>query len=170
MGGAFYHTEIVDGKAAVQVAGDFFNLGAHFIDLFVVCDDGVNVDGYGAVQFVLKLVLDVVNLVVDDEKVSVSRNFGVEGEDQSSRAVVVDNQVVHAVDKWMGKNDLFDFLYQIFFRSLTEKGINGILHGCDSGIEDKNTHQDTESSVQHQSGKLTDDGGKENQAGGNGVT
>ena len=111
VGRTFYYAKIVNGKTAVQIAGDFFNLGTHFIDLFVICDDGINVDGCGAVQFVLKLVLDVVNLVVDDEKISVSRNFGVEGEYQSSWTVVVDNQVVHAVDKGMGKNDLFDFLY-----------------------------------------------------------
>ena len=42
-GRTFYYAEIVNGKTAVQIAGDFFNLAAHFIDLLVVGDTGINV-------------------------------------------------------------------------------------------------------------------------------
>ena len=77
VGGAFYHPEIVDGKAAIQIVGNFLNLGAHVVDLLIVCDDRVNVDGCGAVQFVLEFVLDIVNLVMDDQQVSMFRYFGV---------------------------------------------------------------------------------------------
>ena len=65
VGRTFYYAKIVNGKTAVQIAGDFFNLAAHFIDLLVVCNNGINVDGGRTIQFVLKLMLNVVNLIVD---------------------------------------------------------------------------------------------------------
>ena len=55
--------------------------------------------------------LNVVNLIVDNQQISVGGNLSVEGKNQSAWTVVMDNQVMHAVDKGMGKNDLFDFLY-----------------------------------------------------------
>ena len=51
VGRTFYYAKIVNGKTTVQIAGDFFNLAAYFIDLLVVCDNGINVDG--AEQFSL---------------------------------------------------------------------------------------------------------------------
>ena len=68
-------------------------------------------DGGRTIQFVLKLMLNVVNLIVDNQQISVGGNLSVEGNNQSAWTVVMDNQVMHAVDKGMGKNDLFDFLY-----------------------------------------------------------
>ena len=106
MGRTFYYAKIVNGKTTVQIAGDFFNLAAYFIDLLVVCDNGINVDGGRTIQFVLKLMLNVVNLIVDDQQISVGGNLSVEGKNQSAWTVVMDNQVMHAVDKGMGKNDL----------------------------------------------------------------
>jgi hypothetical protein len=38
VGRTFYYAKIVNGKTTVQIAGDFFNLAAYFIDLLVVCD------------------------------------------------------------------------------------------------------------------------------------
>ena len=36
VGRTFYYAKIVNGKTTVQIAGDFFNLAAYFIDLLVV--------------------------------------------------------------------------------------------------------------------------------------
>ena len=84
----FYYAKIVNGKTTVQIAGDFFNLASHFIDLLVVCDNGINVDGGRTIQFVLKLMLNVVNLIMDDQKISVGGNLSVEGKNQSAWTVV----------------------------------------------------------------------------------
>ena len=111
VGRTFYYAKIVNGKTAVQIAGDFFNLAAHFIDLLVVGDNGINVDGGRTIQFILNLMLIVVYLIVVVQQISVGGNLSVEGKNQSAWTVVMDNQVMHAVDKGMGKNDLFDFLY-----------------------------------------------------------
>ena len=77
----------------------------------------------------------------------------------------MDDQVVHAMDKGMGENNFLDFFYQIFLRSLTKERIDGILHSCDSGIENKDSHQNTEPAIQNQSCKLADNGCKKHQAG-----
>ena len=61
---------------------------------------------------------DVVDLIVDDKQIAVSRNLSVKGDDQTSGTVVVDNQVMHSMHKRMGKDDLLDFFHQIFLRSL----------------------------------------------------
>lgn len=68
VGRTFYYAKIVNGKTTVQIASDFFNLAAYFIDLLVVCDNGINVDGGRTIQFVLKLMLNVVNLIVDNRQ------------------------------------------------------------------------------------------------------
>ena len=47
--------------------------------ILVVCDNGINVDGGRTIQFVLKLMLNVVNLIVDNQQISVGGNLSVEG-------------------------------------------------------------------------------------------
>ena len=89
VGRTFYYAKIVNGKTTVQIAGDFFNLAAYFIDLLVVCDNGINVDGGRTIQFVLKLMLNVVNLIVDDQQISVGGNLSVEGKNQSATRFII---------------------------------------------------------------------------------
>ena len=111
VGRTFYYAKIVNGKTTVQIASDFFNLAAYFIDLLVVCDNGINVDGGRTIQFVLKLMLNVVNLIVDNQQISVGGNLSVEGKNQSAWTVVMDNQSCMPWTRGWARTDLFDFLY-----------------------------------------------------------
>ena len=71
----FYHTEIMNGKTVVKIFCNFFDLCPHFIDFFIIGDDRINMDSGGAVQFILELVLNIVDLIMDDQKVTMSGDF-----------------------------------------------------------------------------------------------
>ena len=93
--------------------GNFLNLGAHVVDLFIVCDDRVNVDGCGAVQFILEFVLDIVNRLLDDQRVSM---FPVlrRGRESVFRPVVVDDQVSACHGQGDGREQFLRFLLPDF--------------------------------------------------------
>ena len=98
-GRTFGHAEVVHAKVFIQRLYHLFHFLLHFQNFLIVCHDRIHVDRCGTVQFFLKFMFDMVDLLVDVLNISVHSNLRVERDHSSSRTVIMDDQIVHTIDQ-----------------------------------------------------------------------
>ena len=95
MSGAFYHAEIMHGNLWIDAANqtqDFIVDGNGFRILIL---NGIHMDNGIAVQLAAQFPLDVVNGIMECKNVAGSRNFTMERNHLTARAVVVNQHIVN---------------------------------------------------------------------------
>ena len=141
VGGACHNSEIVHGKSGT----DFFQIAQHQrfqpIGFLIVDTHGIHVDHGVTVQSVPQLMLNSVDHVVESQDVSVCGNFCMEGDQDSSGAIVVDDQIVDPKHILVGHDDFINLPHKFFVRSLAQQGTDSILGGVEAGPADKKSHQ-----------------------------
>ena len=103
---------------------------------------------------------------MNGRKVPVTVHFGVQGGKQPARAVVMDDKIVQA-QNLRGLHDApADLFDQFGVGRAAQQGVNGILHGAQSGIQDEQRDQNPQITVQLQVKEVTGKGADKNHGSG----
>ena len=95
------------------------------IDMDVVGNNGVHMYGGGTVQLFLQLFFDIVYLIVDLQDIAACRHLGVEGDHETAGTIVMDDQVMNALDRGVSGDKGLDILYKVLLGRLPKQGIHG---------------------------------------------
>ena len=169
VGGAAYHPEIMEADFFVDSKNDFRNLCFHLGSKLVPYINGVHMDGCKAAGFAHYISLNVVDGIVDINKVSVGRNFRMEGDKNSSGAIVMNYHIVNSDHSFVGKNDFLNALAKLLVRGSSKKGIYGFFCGRNTGEHDEARNSKSNPAIDKDSGFYGKDCGKKNRSGGNGI-
>ena len=120
----------MNGEGGIQPTDYLADGPAHFVLLRVVLYDWVVMDDEVDVHLFQHVALYVVDYVVAGHRVFVGAQLDVGGGVAAARAVVVDEQVVHAEDFFMGEHQLRDFVHHFFVGLLPEQRGDGVFRNA----------------------------------------
>ena len=134
------HAEIVNAAQPVNARKRLLECGVFGVYLLVVGLDGVHVDRRVAAECAFQLALDGVDAVMQLEDIAAAVYFGVQRDHHSARAVVVNNEVVHADDGVRAHDYLLDAFDKLRIGRLTEQRRECVL--CNAVAGKENEHRD----------------------------
>ncbi len=123
----------------------------------------------GTAQFPLQPFFDIVNRIMERENIALCGHLCVERDHAPARPVVVDDQIVDPKHLVVFGDDTGDAPDKFGIGSLPEQGADGVLCGVVAAVEDQNADEDTAPAVDLAAGKLRDNRGSQNGAGGQAV-
>ena len=126
-------------------------------------------NGGGAVELFLQGMLDIVDLIVYFQQISLCGNLCVKGNDASAGTIVMNDEIVNTVNYGRGIHHIFNFMYQLRIRLLSKKRIQRIFHSGNACVENEESDKKTKPAIQKESGILADHCGCKYQSGGDRV-
>ena len=134
------HAEIVNAAQPLNILESLLERGVFGIYLLVIGLDGIHVYSCVAAERAFQLALDGVYAVVQLEDISAAVHLGVQRDHHSARAVIVNNEVVHADDGVRAHDYILDAFDKLRIGRLTEQRRECVLCNAVAGKEDK--HRD----------------------------
>lgn len=169
MGRAFDQTEVVEEDFRIGIFQQVGDGLPQMVCLFVVGDDRIHMDDGIALKFVVKAVFDVVDHIMEYEEAAVCRDFGMEGDHDTARAVIVDDHIVDSLDMLIAHNDPFHIFDKIRVGRLAEQRADGVFGGAVSGVKNEQAHKDAAVSVDIKPGEMGCDRGDQDDGGSHGI-
>ena len=124
---ALCHTEIVDGKAGVNLGGDGLAKGTKLVYLGVIYDNGIEVDGDDTTEYIVHITLHFIDLLVCDVDVGIRRDLRMEGDNKSANAVIVHHNIMDAEDVLIALRELIDLLHKLGVGRRAKEQVDGFL-------------------------------------------
>ena len=115
-----------------------------------------------AAALLTQQLFEVIDRVVQQNQVSVSRNFRMQRDHPASRAVIVYDKVMHADHAVLLHYDMLNFLNKLLRRGLPKQGADGLLRGANAGIADEHRNQEACVTVDLPPCPFADQHGKQN--------
>ena len=143
--GTRYHTEIVDGELGVDAGDERGNLLANRIGQLVVGCDRVHMYDGIATHPLTQFLFDIVDHIVRGEHIGVAGDLRVERDHSTRGAVIVNDQIVDALNALVRVNYVLDILDEILARGSAEKGIHRLLDRAKT--REKNESRDRKTAV-----------------------
>ena len=118
-----------------------------------VCNCMGEYEVLGLIPVTRQFPFDLIDDVMDLHQVFSGVHLRVERREALARSVVVDDQIVHAQDLGIGKNDPPDLIDGILLRRFAQQRVDGLTDQADTGPEDEKRNDAAHGSVQLQSGE-----------------
>lgn len=150
----FHHSEVVHGKLRVNVLYQLADLFAQGVYVLVVNYYRIHVQNYVDGELFLYVALYAVDRVVARHYIAVGRHLYMGGGKGSSRAVVVNHEVVYADDPLVGEDVALYLAYRLGRGGRTEQLVHRVLEYAYSGRNDKQGYYYSHVPVERYGGKF----------------
>ena len=143
-----HESEIVDAYGGIDLADDLRNAFPQGVDLSVIRNDGIHVNGGINAAFPSQALLNGIDHIVREEDVTASVHLDVESRNGVSRPVVMYRQIVNAERVRIFGHQIMDHAHGILGGGFPQNGVFGIVQNPDAGDQNKDGHDHTHVCIQ----------------------
>ena len=141
------HAKVMDGFTQLVLAHDGLHLCTRTLNLRIVRDDRIHVDGHDDVILPAQKFFDSVDDLVRFEEVHRSRHLGMHRSEDAPWAVVVDDDVMHARDRAVLEHRLLDSLDERGIGRLSEERLQRVARRLPAAVQNEERDEDTRPAV-----------------------
>ena len=141
------HAEVMDGFAQLVLVHDGLHLRACTLSLGIVRDDGIHVDGHDDAILPAQKFLNAVDDLVRFEEVHRGGYLGVYRSEDAPRAIVVDDDVMHACDRAVLEHRLLDSLDERGIGRLPEERLQRVARRLPAAMQNEERDEDARPAV-----------------------